>query len=72
VKDVLRRVDHSAIFLLIAGTYHAFALVSLRGALGWTMFALIWRPRLRIWRAWRRTNDRPHSALPFSVMGWLD
>src|SRR5512137_1188580 len=42
VKDVLRRCDHSAIFLLIAGTYTPFALVSLRGALGWTMLALIW------------------------------
>jgi hemolysin III len=72
VKDVLRRVDHSAIFLLIAGTYTPFALVSLRGALGWTMFALIWAAAAYgIWRAWRRTNDRPHSALPFSVMGWL-
>ena len=72
VKDVLRRVDHSAIFLLIAGTYTPFAVVSLRGALGWTMFALIWAASAYgIWRAWRRANDRPHSALPFSVMGWL-
>ncbi len=41
VKDVLRRFDHSAIFLLIAGTYTPFTLVSLRGALGWTMFAAV-------------------------------
>ena len=72
VKDVLRRVDHSAIFLLIAGTYTPFAVVSLRGALGWTMFALIWAASAYgIWSAWRRANDRPHSALPFAVMGWL-
>jgi hemolysin III len=63
-KDLLRRFDHSAIFLLIAGTYTPFALVSLRGALGWTLFA-------GIWRAWRRSNDRAHSALPFALMGWL-
>jgi hemolysin III len=72
VKDVLRRFDHSAIFLLIAGTYTPFALVTLRGALGWTMFALIWVAALYgIWRAWRRSADRPHSALPFALMGWL-
>ena len=72
VKEVLRRCDHSAIFLLIAGTYTPFALVSLRGALGWTMLALIWASAAYgIWRAWRRTNDRAHSALPFALMGWL-
>jgi len=71
-KDVLRRFDHSAIFLLIAGTYTPFALVSLRGPLGWAMFAAIWAAALHgIWRAWRRTNDRPQSALPYAVMGWL-
>jgi hemolysin III len=71
-KDVLRRLDHSAIFLLIAGTYTPFALVSLRGALGWSMLAAVWAAALHgIWRAWRRTNDRPHSALPFAAMGWL-
>jgi hemolysin III len=71
-KNVLRRVDHSAIFLLIAGTYTPFALVSLHGAIGWTMFAMIWAAAAYgIWRAWRRTDDRPHSALPFALMGWL-
>jgi hemolysin III len=72
LKDVLRRCDHSAIFLLIAGTYTPFALVTLRGALGWTIFSLIWSAAIfGIWRAWRRTNERPHSALPFALMGWL-
>jgi len=71
-KDVLRRCDHSAIFLLIAGTYTPFALVSLRGALGWTMLTLIWAAAAcGIWRAWRRSSDRAHSALPFALMGWL-
>jgi hemolysin III len=71
-KDTLRRFDHSAIFLLIAGTYTPFALVSLRGALGWTMFVAIWAAAIAgIWRAWRRRGDRPHSALPFALMGWL-
>ena len=42
VKEVLQIVDHVAIFLLIAGTYTPFLLVSLRGPWGWTLFAVIW------------------------------
>lgn len=41
-KRVLQVVDHSAIFLLIAGTYTPVALVTLRGPWGWTLFGLIW------------------------------
>ncbi len=41
-KLVLRRLDHAAIFLLIAGTYTPFTLVNLRGSWGWTIFALVW------------------------------
>jgi hemolysin III len=41
-KRVLQRLDHAAIFLLIAGTYTPFTLVSLRGGWGWLIFALVW------------------------------
>ena len=41
-KCALQIIDHAAIFLLIAGTYTPFTLGPLRGALGWTMFALVW------------------------------
>jgi len=41
-KAVLQQLDHAAIYLLIAGTYTPFLLVSLRGAWGWSLFALIW------------------------------
>lgn len=37
-KELLRVLDHSAIFLLIAGTYTPFMLVSLRGPWGWSLF----------------------------------
>jgi hemolysin III len=40
--DLLRRFDHTAIYLLIAGTYTPVCLVTLRGRLGWTLFALVW------------------------------
>lgn len=41
-KQVLRILDHSAIFLLIAGTYTPFMLVNLRGPWGWSLLAAIW------------------------------
>lgn len=42
IRHVLRALDHSAIFLLIAGTYTPFMLLSLGGVLGWSMLVLIW------------------------------
>jgi len=41
-KDVFRKLDHYAIYLLIAGTYTPFTLVTLRGAWGWSLFGMIW------------------------------
>ncbi len=41
-KRILRAVDHSAIFLLIAGTYTPFTLLSLRGPWGWSLFGVVW------------------------------
>jgi hemolysin III len=41
-KSILQVLDHSAIFLLIAGTYTPFALGPLRGVWGWTMLGLVW------------------------------
>lgn len=41
-KQVLRVCDHTSIFLLIAGTYTPFTLISLRGPIGWTIFGIVW------------------------------
>ncbi len=41
-KEALRVFDHSAIFLLIAGTYTPFTLVTLRGPWGWSVFGVVW------------------------------
>ena len=41
-KRILKVIDHSAIYLLIAGTYTPFTLISLRGGWGWTLFGLVW------------------------------
>jgi hemolysin III len=42
VKNVFRKLDHAAIYFLIAGTYTPFVLVNLRGPWGWTLFGLAW------------------------------
>jgi hemolysin III len=41
-KAVLRRLDHSAIYLLIAGTYTPFTIGVVGGTLGWSLFAIVW------------------------------
>jgi len=42
IKQVLRRLDHGAIFFMIAGTYTPILLVTLHGPLGWTYFGIVW------------------------------
>lgn len=42
LKERLRRLDHAAIYLLIAGTYTPFTLGALAGPWGWTLFGLVW------------------------------
>lgn len=41
-KAVFQKLDHTAIYLLIAGTYTPFTLVTLRGAWGWSLFGVVW------------------------------
>lgn len=41
-KKVFRVFDHTSIFLLIAGTYTPFTLITLRGWVGWTLFGIVW------------------------------
>jgi hemolysin III len=41
-KQRLRKLDHSAIYLLIAGTYTPFTLIAMQGAWGWSLFGVIW------------------------------
>ena len=42
IKKRLQKIDHAAIFLLIAGTYTPFTLVNLRDGWGWTLFGFVW------------------------------
>jgi len=72
-RRVLKVLDHAAIYLLIAGTYTPFALVTLRHAGGAWLFAVVWALAavgITFEVTWR---DRPRwlNALVFLAMGWL-
>src|SRR5688572_16434285 len=41
-KNLFRKLDHQIIYLLIAGTYTPFCLVTLRGPWGWSLFSIVW------------------------------
>jgi hemolysin III len=72
-KRVLRLMDHSAIYLLIAGTYTPFTLVTLRGSWGWTLLGLIWLVAL-LGIAWKLVHVGRYmvvSTLLYIAMGWL-
>jgi len=71
-KKILRILDHTAIFFLIAGTYTPFLLVNLRGAWGWSLFAVIWTLTLLgtlIKVTPLRRFEKTSLAL-FLIMGW--
>ena len=72
-KDVLRKLDHCSIYLLIAGTYTPFTLVTLRGAWGWSLFGVIWGlAALGIAQeAWLGKGARILSLVIYVLMGWL-
>ena len=42
IKDIFRAIDHNSIYLLIAGSYTPFTLVTLRGPWGWSLFGVVW------------------------------
>jgi len=70
-KDVLRKLDHCAIYLLIAGTYTPFTLVTLHGTWGWSMFGVVWSLALlgigqEIWYA---RGARILSLVIYMMMG---
>ncbi len=72
-KNVLRKLDQCSIYLLIAGTYTPFTLVTLRGAWGWSLFGVVWGlAALGIAQeAWLGKGARILSLVIYVVMGWL-
>ncbi|SAL51014.1 hemolysin D [Caballeronia udeis] len=73
LKAVLQKCDHSAIYLLIAGSYTPFTLVTLRGPWGWSLFGVSWGLAalgiVQELTLGRRT--RSVSMVIYVMMGWL-
>ena len=72
-KQTLRKLDHSAIYLLIAGTYTPFTLVAMQGAWGWSLFGVVWTMAVLGVVAKTTVGFRyPRlSTLLYLGMGWL-
>ena len=72
-KRALQVLDHSAIYLLIAGTYTPFALVNLRGPWGWSLFATVWTlASLGIVLEVKGTQRKKAGGTAlYLVMGWI-
>jgi hemolysin III len=72
-KAVLRKLDYCSIYLLIAGTYTPFTLVSLRGTWGWSLFGVIWSLAIMgiVQEAWLGKGARIASLVIYVLMGWL-
>ena len=71
-KDILRKLDHQGIYLLIAGSYTPFCLVTLRGPWGWSLLGTVWGLAiLGSLQELRPRNEARHLSLViYIVMGW--
>jgi hemolysin III len=73
VKFVFRIVDHSCIYILIAGTYTPFMLVAVRGVLGWTIFGIVWGMTVLgiLFKSFFIHRFKILSTLAYIAMGWI-
>ncbi|MEI7612679.1 MAG: hemolysin III family protein [Betaproteobacteria bacterium] len=72
-KDILRKLDHLSIYLLIAGTYTPFCLITLRGPWGWSLFGVVWSLAVAgmLQEIKPRTEARVLSLIIYATMGWV-
>ncbi len=73
IKQTFKIIDHSCIYVLIAGTYTPFLLVTLRGILGWSMFALVWSLTVIgvLFKIFFIHRFKIISTIAYILMGWL-
>lgn len=73
VKYIFKIIDHSSIFLLIAGTYTPFMLTRLRGAWGWSLFGVVWGLAVTgiALKSIFINRFKKVSVLVYILMGWL-
>lgn len=71
-KRILQKCDHLSIYLMIAGSYTPFCLISLRGPWGWSLFGVVWGLALIgiVQELWQRSETRLLSLVIYAVMGW--
>ena len=71
-KRVMQKLDHQSIYLLIAGSYTPFCLVTLRGAWGWSLFGVVWGLALiGSLQEFRADKARILSLVIYVMMGWV-
>jgi hemolysin III len=72
-KVIMQKVDHLSIYLLIAGSYTPFCLVTLRGPWGWSLFAIVWTLAVigMLQEIKPRSEARILSLVIYAVMGWI-
>lgn len=74
-KNFFKKMDHHSIYLLIAGTYTPFALITLRGPWGWTIFGIVWGLAVvGIFLDSFPSIVKEHRILPlviYLLMGWI-
>ncbi|AQZ32379.1 MULTISPECIES: hemolysin III family protein [Pseudomonadaceae] len=72
-KRVMQKLDHLSIYLLIAGSYTPFCLITLRGPWGWTLFGIVWSLALigMLQEIKPRSEARVLSLIIYAVMGWI-
>ncbi|SDE70857.1 hemolysin III [Fontibacillus panacisegetis] len=73
VKDLFEFLDHSSIYIFIAGTYTPFMLVAIRGPLGWSLFGTVWGIALLgvLFKAFFVKRFLFMSTIFYIIMGWL-
>jgi hemolysin III len=73
LKTIFQSVDHSAIYLLIAGTYTPFLLGALRGPWGWSLFGVLWGVAVLgiLQEVFSSKRRRVPTLLLYLAMGWL-
>jgi hemolysin III len=72
-KALMRKLDHLSIYLLIAGSYTPFCLITLHGPWGWTLFGIVWTLAVigMLQEIKPRSEARVLSIVIYAVMGWI-
>ncbi|OFZ29713.1 MAG: hemolysin III [Bdellovibrionales bacterium RIFCSPHIGHO2_01_FULL_40_29] len=73
LKEIFRQLDYISIYLMIAGTYTPFTLVTLNGPWGWSLFGIIWGLAVIgiIQEIYIGKKTRLYSLIIYPAMGWM-